>query len=68
MRELNAYQQDVIACLQVEGRATLARKVYDGWMNGVNEHIPALNGNGKHVQLRAPRRRNLMSHRLLAFA
>lgn len=64
MRELNAYQQDVIARLRCEGRGVLARKVYEGWMRGVNEHIP-----DSPPRLRAPRRRgNLTSARLAVAA
>jgi len=67
MRELNAYQQDVIARLRSEGREALARKVYEGWMSGVNEHIPA-NGNGNHARLRASRRGNITSVRFAVAA
>jgi hypothetical protein len=41
MRELNAYQQELLESLKLQGLEAEARKVYCGWLRGINELILA---------------------------
>lgn len=54
MRELNAYQIDVLNQLRARGLRSLATKVSNGWMSGTNVEIPTM---VTEKRLRAPKPR-----------